>query len=110
MKASCIGHIGYSRRGEKPSDYSTSTPLQRVAELAARGFSLEQLGRYDDAVAVLEHALTIVPDDRAALTRLANVLLMGGEVERSSAISEQVVQLYPTSSAAWLTLGTARVR
>ena len=95
------------RETERLLDFDATT---RVAELAARGFSLEQLGRYDDAVAVLEHALTIVPDDRAALTRLANVLLMGGEVERSSAISEQVVQLYPTSSAAWLTLGTARVR
>lgn len=83
---------------------------QQLAELTARARGLEQLGRFTEAVDVLERALAIDPDDLAALTRLANVLVWCGDIDRSAAVARKATEHYPDSTRGWLTLGYAHMK
>ncbi len=78
-----------------PNDVS-SAPLWR--EKAA---ALDALKRYDDALAAMERALTLAPDDARNWVWKANVLLDSGQIDAAMTTLERAFSLDENLAMAW---------
>jgi len=80
----------------------------RIGELlSAYGAALAQLGRLDEAVAVLREAATLIRDPVACQVRLAAVLFHAGRPAEAAAAAAEAVRRSPQDGMANKILGTA---
>jgi tetratricopeptide (TPR) repeat protein len=74
-------------------------------ERLALGKKLVKQGKLDDAVIAFEGALALGEEKGVAHTEMARVLLLKNDPKTARTFAEKGVELEPTSSSAWNTLG-----
>ncbi len=76
-----------------------------VATMAALGNALFRLGRRDEAVPVLEKALTLEPAHPGALNTLAVARASNGEYDAALTLLDRARRAHPDHSLTWFNLG-----
>ena len=106
-----IAAIGYIRRRqgkfeEALAGLKKAFALEPQGEAHARqiGATLQELGRYPEAVAYLDRSISLLPDQRSAYVNKADTyLLWRGDTEKSRNTLEQVpTQYQPWQSLTWV--------
>jgi Flp pilus assembly protein TadD len=77
--------------------------------LSIAGFLYAEQGRTKDALAVLERAAALAPDDPATLFNLGFVLQRAGEHAQAIARMSRAVELQPSLDRAWYGLGISLI-
>ena len=77
--------------------------------LSVAGFIHAQQGRMKDAIAALERAATLSPEDPATLFNLGFVLQKAGHHEEAIARMTRAVELQPPLDRAWYGLGVSLI-
>ena len=80
---------------------------ERIGILNARCMALQNLGRFDEAQATAQRALSLDPDNGAAHFNLGNALYALGQYEEAEASYRQSIALSPESRRAHKNLGGA---
>lgn len=83
---------------------------RNLGHLTNRGFVLSRLGRYQDAVNVLDSALTIDKDEPVALSNRAFALLQLGRNDEALKDVERSLRSYPANAYALRTRALLRLR
>lgn len=99
----------------RAKDYAASEPLLRRALALAPGdpeahvnlaLVLQDLGRFDEAIACCETALKRSPEHRRALDTLAGALAAAGKYDQAIAILGRILRKRPGYAKAYAYLGT----
>ena len=85
-----------------------ATPSAEYPQLLARAQELEQNHRRREAEEAYRDALAADPRGAEALESLAFLLLERNRNQEAAELAERAVSLVPSSSKAWVTLGSAR--
>ncbi|EFH85353.1 tetratricopeptide repeat protein [Ktedonobacter racemifer] len=89
----------YSRLTEYPYPREVpQPPAPTVETLVLRAFSLRELGKLEEALAVYEQAANLDPTEARALRGKGDVLLQLGRLEEALAVYEQAANLDPIGS------------
>lgn len=70
------------------------TELRQECEYIEYGNACDFQGRYDEALAAYDRALTIVPDDADVLFDKGETLVKCGRAQEATACFAQAIQLY----------------
>ncbi len=91
------------------SEYALSKGIEHPRLLQVRAVSHERCGRIQEAVADLERAHSLAPDDPGVANALGVCLLKSGRIERSMAILAAAVEANPRVAESWRNLATTQI-
>jgi len=104
--------LAYQQGAYEQAEQHCCQALDQGAEVPhlhnTHGVILEALGRYDEAIAAQQRAVTLQPDYGEAWVNLAITLQLTGALDPAVAACQEALKINPQSSAAFYTLGSCR--
>lgn len=91
----------YAQIAGQPPPLDPTAPELQTRDLMDKGYSLTELGRFEDALAVYDEVLASQPGFAPAWTRRGRALRMMGRFDDAIAAYDQALALSPRSAKAW---------
>ena len=101
---------GYAQQAEKILDQALALDPGSFDALSMRAGALQNLARFDEAIALLERALALRPDHAVTWNNRGNLLLERGRIGEAAKCYERALALNPDYAEAWHNRAIARMR
>ncbi|TAL16488.1 hypothetical protein EPN96_09050 [bacterium] len=98
-----LAHYNEGKYGEAYDELSRTLLLDPYAPKANghKGIVAANLGRYGEAAELLRKELEMAPGDRDFSTRLANILILGGDLPGAARQGLENIRRWPDDKVAW---------
>lgn len=89
------------------SPASTETPRDQAYQLLREGVRLINAQRYGEAIATLEQAHQLLPDDPDIMMTLGGAMILAGKWNKAERFLQRAVEIHPENPQLWLNLAAA---